>query len=122
MRPVRIAGLVAALWAFLAPLLLFLPIYEGEGAAKSTNAMDAGKFAEAMGVLGATCAMGVIGLVGVLQLARGNQRGKWATGGAAVVLLLLSAFTAKTTGWFLFPPGLLFVVPTLWLVEEKRKK
>lgn len=121
MRPLKIAGLIAALWAFLAPLFVLLPIYEGAGATKSTNAMDAGKFAEAMGVLGATCALGVIGLVGVILLARGNQAGKWVTGGAAVVLLMLSAFTAKTTGWFLFPPGLLFVIPTLWLEAEKRR-
>jgi hypothetical protein len=121
MRPAKIAGLIAALWALLAPLLLFLPIYEGTGTAKSTNAMDADKFAEAIGVLGATCALGITGLAGLMLLARGNQKGKWMTGGAAVALLMLSAFTAKTTGPFLFPPGLLFVAPTLWLEPLKRR-
>jgi len=119
-RPVKLAGYLAALWAVLAPLFLFLPIYEGAGARESTNAMDAGKFGEAIAVLGATCALGLIGLAGLLLIARGNQAGKWATGVVAFLLLMLSAFTAKTTGWFLFPPGLLFIVPTLWLTGERR--
>jgi len=114
------AAIIAAAWAMLSPLLLFLPVYDEVvmGEQVSRSAFGAGQVGAAMAVIGPAIAAGVIGVIGTRLVFGGLSNARLAIGLAALVLLLLSVLSATSLGPFLFPPAFLFFFPALWLGEE----
>ncbi|MEE9285747.1 MAG: hypothetical protein V3V35_08490 [Dehalococcoidia bacterium] len=111
-------AIVAGVLALLAPLLVFLPIYDPSNAmegAGSTTASRAGKLGLALAALAPAAALGVVGLAGARLLWHGVAAGRALLMAAALALLVLTIFTAPTVGPYLFAPALLFVFPALWL-------
>lgn len=110
----KVAALGSVL-AVLAPLLVFLPMYDPSGpAASDTTAYGAGKLGEALAALAPAAAAGVAGLAGVWRLHAGRKHGRLLLMAAAAGLLALTVFTAATLGRYLIGPAMLLVLAALW--------
>ncbi len=115
-------SLLASAWAVLTPLLVFLSIFEIEGAMEPiarVNAPDAGRLGETLAALLPAAALGFLGGAGGMLVWRGSGHGRAMMGVSGAALLVLSVFTASSVGWFLFAPAVLFFFPAV-LLEKPR--
>ena len=111
-------GLLAGAWAFLTPILVFLPTYEPRVLSDPVvrhNAFDAGRLGEALAALGPAAGLGLLGIAGTLLLGRGFRPARLVVGGSAIGLLALSVLTASSVGWFLFAPAVLLFLTAMWV-------
>ena len=111
-------AMVAGIWAALAPLLIFFPLFEVAVTAEETSrvsAVDANRMGDALAVLLPTAALGIFGIASTQALVRGKAFGQLIMAGIAMVLLGLTIFTASSVGPFLIVPAILFIFPALWL-------
>lgn len=110
-------GLLAGFWAALAPLLVFLPIYENASGETGLSASAAGRLGGALAVLLPACGLGILTVVATGMLVKGRAWAQYVLMAVAVGLLALTVLSA---GPFLFGPALLTVVAALWLRPAKR--
>lgn len=106
---------IAAAWAILAPLLLFLPLYDAaDGNPTGVSAIAAGRVAEALAVLLPVAALGIAIFIGERLLQRGAVAGRILLTAIPFALVVFTVLTAATVGPFLLPPAVLLIFPALW--------
>ena len=111
-------GIVGGFWAFLTPLLVFLPTYESKVLTDPMirgTAMETGRLGEVLAVVGTAAALGLLGMASTLALSRNIRFSRSLLGLIAAAFLGLTVLTAETTGWFLLAPAVFFVFPAVWL-------
>lgn len=111
---------IAGAWAILAPLLLFLPLYDAaDGDPTGVSAIAAGRAAQALAVLLPVAALGIAALVSERLLSRGAPAGRILLTAIPFLLIILTVLTAATVGPYLLPPAILLIFPALWLQEAE---
>ena len=110
-------AILGSVWALLMPLVVFLPAYEPSEALESarTNAVEAGRLGETLGVLGPVAGLGLLALAGSYLVLKSWAPGRGLLGVSAAALLVLSMFSASSFGAFLLPAAFVLVFPALWL-------
>jgi hypothetical protein len=125
MRKVAVpCGIAGGVWGFLAPLLVFLPIYKvgvtppfpgGVGEEGMVSMVAAGVAVDALPALSFISLMGILGLLAIVLSKSRSRLGRifiWISALAMLVVSLLSIFSI---GLFFLPASVLLLVAAIGL-------
>jgi hypothetical protein len=125
MRKVAVpCGIAGGVWALLAPLLVFLPIYMrgaslpvtgGVGEQEMVSMVEAGVAADALPILSFISLMGVLGLLAIVLSKRKPRLGKPFLWTSAVAMLAVSILSIFSIGLLFLPASALLLVAAIGL-------
>jgi len=125
MRKVAVpCGIVGGVWGFLAPLLVFLPIYKvgvtppfpgGVGEERMASMVEAGVAGDALPVLSFISLLGILGLLAIVLSKRKPRLGKPFLWTSAVAMLVFSILAIFSIGLLFLPASALLLVAAIGL-------
>jgi hypothetical protein len=128
MRKVAVpCGIAGGVWGFLAPLLVFLPIYMrsavppfGGGVVeeKMASMVAAGTAGDALPVLSFISLLGILGLLAIVLSKRKPRLGKIFLWTSAVAMLLASLLSIFSIGLLFLPASALLLVAAIGIRGE----
>jgi len=131
MRKVAVpCGIVGGVWALLAPLLVFLPIYTrsavppfpgGVVEEEMAGMVEAGVAGDALPVLSFISLLGVLGLLAIVLGKSKPRLGKPFLWTSAVAMLLVSILSIFSIGLLFLPASALLLVAAFGLKGESKR-
>ena len=129
MRKVAVpCGIVGGVWALLAPLLVFLPIYTRSavppfpgGVVEEEMASMVFVAADALPLLGFISLMGILGLSAIVLSKKNSRLGKPFLWTSAIAMLLASFLSIFSIGLFFLPASALLLVAAIGLKGESKR-
>jgi cytochrome bd-type quinol oxidase subunit 2 len=131
MRKVAVpCGIVGGVWALLAPLLVFLPIYTrsavppfpgGVVEERMVSMVEAGTAGDALPVLSFISLLGILGLLAIVLSKRKSRLGKPFLWTSAVAMLAVSILSIFSIGLLFLPASVLLLVAAISLKGELKR-
>jgi hypothetical protein len=125
MRKVAVpCGIVGGVWGFMAPLVVFMPIYKvgvtppfpgGVGEERMVSMVAAGVAVDALPVLSFISLMGILGLLAIVLRKKKLRLGRIFIWISAVAMLLVSLLAIFSIGLLFLPASALLLVAAIGL-------
>jgi hypothetical protein len=132
MRKVAVpCGIIGGVWALLAPLLVFLPVYKvgvtapfagGVGGEKMVSMVEAGVVGDALPILSYISLMGILGLLALVLVKRKPRLGKIFLWVSALAILAVSVLSIFSIGLLFLPASALLLVAAFGLRRESKRE
>jgi len=128
MRKIAVpCGIIGGVWALLAPLVVFLPIYKvgvtppfpgGVGEERMVSMVAAGVAGDALPVLSFISLMGILGLLAIVLSKKKPRLGRIFIWISAVAMLVVSILSIFSIGLLFLPASALLLVAAIGLKGE----